>query len=131
MLLAVTAEASSPRVASLIAPALITTALAAAAWFALIAWRPTTTWHLAPALVAGAGAWVVAQYRTDAVTRWWIVATAALGLLVALGEVAVFQASGSLAGPALFGGTVVGESILMSTVGAASGVIAGFRRATP
>ncbi len=128
---AVTAEASSPRIATLIAPALLTTALAAGAWLALIAWRPTTTWHLAPALVAGAGAWVAAQYRTAAQTRWWIVAVAAFGLLAALGELAVFHATGRLEGPALLGLSGVAESSLTATVGAASGVIASFRRVTP
>lgn len=131
MLPAVTAEASSPRIATLIAPALLTTALAAGAWLALIAWRPTTTWHLAPALVAGAGAWVAAQYRTAAQTRWWIVAVAAFGLLAALGELAVFHATGRLEGPALLGLSGVAESSLTATVGAASGVIASFRRVTP
>ena len=126
-----TAKASSSRVASLMGPAFITTALAAAAWLELIAWRPTTTWHLAPALVAGAGAWVAAPYRAEAMTRWWIVAVAAVGLLAALGEIAVFHATGRLQGPALFGLSVVAESILMATVGAAFGVIASFRRATP
>jgi len=128
---AVTAEASSPRLASLIAPALLTTALAAAAWLALIAWRPTTTWRLAPTLVAGAGAWVAAQYRTEAQTRWSIVAVAAFGLLVAVGELAVLHATGPLEGPALFGLSGVAESILTAAVGAASGLIGSFRRVKP
>ncbi len=60
-----------------------------------------------------------------------VVASAAFGLLVALGEFAVFDAAGRLQGPTLFGESVVVESILIATFGAAFGVIASFRRAAP
>lgn len=37
------------------------TAAVALAWVLLAMWRPTTTWHLAPVLLAGAWPWVVGQ----------------------------------------------------------------------
>ena len=37
------------------------TLVAGLVWVALAAWRPTTTWHLAPMLLAAAAPWVVAQ----------------------------------------------------------------------
>lgn len=32
-------------------------------WVALVVWRPTTTWHLAPMLMAGSWPWLLAQAR--------------------------------------------------------------------
>jgi hypothetical protein len=37
------------------------TVAASLAWLALALWRPTTTWHLAPVLVAGGWPWLVGR----------------------------------------------------------------------
>lgn len=107
------------------------TVFAAGAWFALAAWHPTTTWHLAPALVAGAGAWVTAlgASRQEVQGRRLVGASAALGLVVALGELAALNALGWLEGPTLFGQNAVIESTLTAALGASSAVVASLRDA--
>lgn len=109
--------------------ALVSMALAAGAWLALVAWRPTTTWHLAPALVAGAGAWLAAHDRcgTAPHQKWWIGLIATMGLAVAWGEVEVFQGNGRLAGPALFGANVVVESMVTAALSSALAAYFGIR----
>ena len=111
------------------APPFAFTVFAAVAWFALAAWHPTTTWHLAPALVAGAGAWVMAlgASRQEVHGRRLVGASAALGLVVALGELAALNAMGRLEGPTLFGHDAVVEPAIAALVGAASAGVASLR----
>ncbi len=124
------ADTSGPNTAWWAVLPLTLTALAAGAWLVLALWKPTTTWHLAPALVGGAGAWVVASADTDKTShqRRRIGALAVLGLVVALVELAALHAYGRLEGPTLLGPNAVVESIVTATVGAASAVMASFRR---
>ncbi len=86
-----------------VAQALTWTIAAALGWAALAAWQPTTTWHLVPAIVAGAGPVLLlldagrVQHR-----RTWLIG-AAIGLATALLTMVVLSAVDLLGGPALFG----------------------------
>lgn len=108
---------------------MVATALAASAWFALVAWRPTTTWHLAPALVAGVGAWLVAYGRPESMVRpKEIGLLAASGLAVAWAEAVVFQAHGRLEGPVLMGENAGVESAAVAALASILVAIFGGRR---
>jgi len=108
----------------LVAPA-VATLLAMLAWFGLAAWRPDTTWHLAPALVAGVGAWIVREDSLAGIPARMraVVAMAVAALVLAVGELTILGALGWLQGPVLFGNSVVLESVLVAMAGAAAPVL--------
>lgn len=113
---------------------LVWTALVALAWLALAAWRPTTTWHLAPLLLAAAWAWVVAQDLVpgDRSARRALVRAGIGGLLAATAVTLGLAAAGRLEGPTYTGsGSVVTEALLLALAGAAIAVLVGLFRARP
>ncbi|CAN5544848.1 hypothetical protein BH10ACT10_BH10ACT10_00700 [soil metagenome] len=90
---------------------LIWAIVVAVVWSVLVAWRPTTTWHLAPLILAAAWPWVVG------------------GLAAALALVETFYATGRLDGPTWTGsGTPVVEALLLSGTGAAIATTVGLLR---
>lgn len=101
----------------------IVAALGCALLWGLLAVRtPTTTYHFAPLLVAGAaavaGRWLLrAPVRSLVALNW-----AAIGLVVALGATAVLAWRGLLAGPDITGGSAaVTETVLLTVLGAVLG----------
>lgn len=110
---------------------LIWTLVVAVAWSALVAWRPTTTWHLAPLILAAAWAWVVAQDTSsrDPSARRHIMLAGGGGLGAALTLTGVLSAAGRLDGPTWTGsGTPVVEALLLSLCGAAIATAMGLLR---
>jgi hypothetical protein len=73
----------------------------ALAWLALVAWRPDTTFRLAPALVTAAARWRAGV----ALRRGHAAACVAGGALVTLVATSVLAAAGRLRGPDLLGGS--------------------------
>ncbi|MDK3257366.1 hypothetical protein [Blastococcus capsensis] len=101
-------------------------------WVTLAAWRPTTTWHLAPALLAGVAPWVVAQDARAgdrrAVRR--VVGAAVTGLVVSVLVTWVLASAGLLRGPTIpgFADPLV-ESSILAGAGALLAAAFGVRRA--
>jgi hypothetical protein len=60
--------------------------------------------------------------------RGQLTAIAAVGLAVALGELAALDATGRLLGPSLLGGGAVAEQVAAAVLGAVAALIAGLRR---
>jgi glutaredoxin-like protein len=91
-------------------------------WGLLAVRTPTTTYHLAPLLVAGAAP-MAGRWRLRAPVRSRVaLAWAVLGLLVALAAAAVLALRGLLAGPDITGGNAaVAETVLLAVLGAALG----------
>lgn len=87
----------------------------AALWILLAAWRPTTTWHLAPAVVAAAPL-VSTSSGFPQLVR------VAGGLGLAVGVALALAASGAMRGPSLL---PVGGPLLESVVAAVSGTVVG------
>ena len=77
--------------------------LAAAAWFALAAARPTTTWHLAPLVIVWAPGWAVDDHRRPAMLT-------AMGAAVAAVAAFALHLLGWLQGPAVLGPTAINEA---------------------
>jgi uncharacterized protein (DUF427 family) len=105
-----------------LSPGLIWTLVVAVVWSALVVWRPTTTWHLAPLILASAWPWVIGQDSAsgDPSARSRIVLAGGAGLSAALALTGVLSASGRLDGPTWTGsGTPVIEALLLSVGGAA------------
>lgn len=101
---------------------LIWTTVVAVVWFVLVAWRPTTTWHLAPLILAAAWPWVVGQEASsgEASARRRILLAGGGGLGVAGALTAVLASTGRLDGPTWTGsGNTVAEALLLSVGGAA------------
>jgi hypothetical protein len=100
---------------------LVVTLLAAVGWFALAAANPTTSYHLAPAVVAAA--WPVAR-RLRAGRPLPIIAAALTALGGALAAVAVtllLSVRGALAGAILFGVPPLTEAFLSVALGFVAG----------
>ncbi len=112
-------------------PALWTLA-AGLVWVSLAAWRPTTTWHLGPALLAAAAPWVVAQDLRAGDRRALprLAAAAVAGLIVSLLAGGGLAATGLLRGPTLPGFTdPLTESVVFATAGTVFAALVGVRRA--
>lgn len=101
-------------------------------WVLLCMWRPTTTWHLAPTVLAAAWPWVAGQDVRSG-DRRAAVRIGGAGLAgVALVAAATFAlaAAGLLRGPVLGAfTTVVTESLVLGAAGAAAAVLIGLPRA--
>lgn len=97
-------------------------------WGVLAALRPTVTFHLAPAVVAGAYTFLRRSSSTGAAWRQAAL-DALIGAALAVAVVLLLSAVGWLRGPVLFGGGPVGEGVILAAVGALAGaVIAPARR---
>ena len=107
------------------------TLVVAVAWSVLVAWRPTTTWHLAPLILAAVWPWVVGQDSSsgDPAARRRILLAGGGGLGVALGLTGVLAASGRLDGPTWTGsGNPLTEALLLSVGGATIATTMGLLR---
>jgi len=114
-----------------LSPGLIYTLVVAVVWSVLVVWRPTTTWHLAPLILASAWPWVVGQDSAsgDHSARSRIMLAGGAGLSAALALTGVLSASGRLDGPTWTGsGTPVIEALLLSVGGAAIATTVGLLR---
>ena len=110
---------------------LIWTIVVSVVWSVLVAWRPTTTWHLAPLILAAAWPWVVGQDTSprDPSARRRILLAGGGGLAAALALAGTFSATGRLDGPTWTGsGTPVVEALLLSVTGAAVATTMGLLR---
>ena len=110
---------------------LIWTLVVAVVWSVLVAWRPTTTWHLAPLILAAAWPWVVGQDTSsrDPSARRRIMLAGGGGLGAALALTGVLSSAGRLDGPTWTGsGTPVVEALLLSAGGAAIATAMGLLR---
>lgn len=83
-------------------------------WVALATWRPTTTFHLAPLLVAG----VIPVGATSLKSNRSVALMAAAGIVLALVTTAALAFAGRLDGPSLLPS---GGAALESAVGALAG----------
>jgi len=116
---------------TILSPGLIWTLVVAVVWSVLVAWRPTTTWHLAPLILAAAWPWVVGQDTSprDPSARRRIMAAGSGGLGAALALTGVLSSAGRLDGPTWTGsGTTVVEALLLSVGGAAIATTMGLLR---
>lgn len=108
------------------------TATVAVLWVVLAVWRPTTTWHLAPALLAAAWAWVIGQDsragdRTGAVR---VAAAALAGFVVTVAVTLGLAAADLLRGPTLWDSAdVVAEALVLGAAAALLTALLGARRA--
>ncbi|AEA23518.1 glutaredoxin [Amycolatopsis echigonensis] len=113
-----TARAAGPWQAGL-----AVTLLAAAGWFALATANPTTSYHLAPAVVAAA--WPIA--RRLRAGRPLPIGAAALtafgGALIAVAVTLLLSARDALAGPILFGVPPLTEALLSVALGFVVGTV--------
>lgn len=103
----------------------------AVAWVVLVAWRPTTTWHLAPLLVAAAWPWVVGQdlRASDPTARRRVLVAGAEGLGAGIALTAMLALAGRLQGPTWTGaGTPVGEAVVLTGTGALIATLVGVAR---
>ncbi len=114
------------------APGLLWTAAIVVVWVLLAWWRPTTTWHLAPVLLAAAWPWMAGQdarggdRRAVARIAGAGVAAVAVTVLATLG----LSGAGLLRGPALGGfADVVTESLVLGALAGALAVVVGLPRA--
>ncbi len=123
------ASRSSP--SSVWTPVLWTLA-AGLVWVGLAVWRPTTTWHLAPMLLAAAAPWVLAQDLRAGDRRALprLAGAAVAGLIVAVLVSEALARTGFLLGPTLPGfPNPRTESLLLAGAGAVLAVLLGARRA--
>ncbi len=107
------------------------TLVVAVAWVVLVAWRPTTTWHLAPLLVAAAWPWVVGQdlRAGDPTARRRVLVAGAGGLGAGIALTAMLALAGRLQGPTWTGaGTPVGEAVVLTGTGALIATLVGVAR---
>ncbi len=107
---------------------LIWTLVVAVGWSVLVAWRPTTTWHLAPVILAAVWPWVVGQDTSsrDPSARRRILLAGSSGLGAALALTGVLASAGRLDGPTWTGsGNPVGEALLLSVGGATIATVMG------
>jgi uncharacterized protein (DUF427 family)/glutaredoxin len=124
---------AAPRSApSAVWTAVLWTGAAALGWIALAVWRPTTTWHLAPLLLAAAAPWVVGQDQPAGDRRGLrgLVAAALTGFLVAALLTGVLAATGLLRGPTMPGfSDSRTESLVLAAAGAVLAGLLGARTA--
>ena len=114
-----------------LSPGLIWTLVVAVVWSVLVAWRPTTTWHLAPLVLAAAWPWVVGQDSSsgDRSARSRIMLAGGAGLSAALALTGALSSSGRLDGPTWTGsGTPVVEALLLAVGGAVIATTVGLLR---
>jgi hypothetical protein len=97
------------------------TLLVAALWAVLAAWRPGTTYHFAPALVA----WAYPYLRLSRAPTRLRQALGAVGVGAAVAAVTAFtlHTVGWLTGPVLFGGSALGESLLVVGLAALAALV--------
>jgi glutaredoxin len=100
-------------------------------WAVLALWRPTTTWHLAPVLVAGAWPWLLSQagpsHERGRPARLLMVAVA--GFAAAGLATLLLSAVGLLRGPTLPGFTSVStEAVVLAGATMALAVLFGLLR---
>ena len=110
---------------------LLWTLVVAVVWSLLVAWRPTTTWHLAPLLMAAAWPWVVGQdlSTSDPTARRRVLTAGAGGLGAATALTAILALAGRLEGPTwTFGGAPVVEAFLLTGAGALAATLVGVMR---
>ncbi len=95
----------------------------AALWVLLALISSTTTYHLAPLIVAGVPVIVDSSEQAGSTARLVLLAT--LGVFLALAVTAVLSVSGSLDGPSLLpiGGAAL-ESVLFAIAGSLFGLVA-------
>lgn len=95
----------------------------AALWVLLALISSTTTYHLAPLIVAGVPVIVDSSEQAGSTARLILLAT--LGVFLALAVTAVLSVSGSLDGPSLLpiGGAAL-ESVLFAIAGSLFGLVA-------
>jgi uncharacterized protein (DUF427 family)/glutaredoxin len=108
------------------------TGAAAVGWIALAVWRPTTTWHLAPLLLAAAAPWVVGQDQRAGDRRGLprVAAAALAGVLVGVLLTVVLAAAGLLRGPTIPGfSDSRTESLVLAGAGAVLAGLVGVRTA--
>lgn len=114
------------------ATGLIWTVVVAVVWIALVAWRPTTTWHAAPLLMAAAWPWVAGQDLRPGRPggRREVVLTGAAGLALTVLLAAVLSRADRFRGPTLThaGHGVLAEAALLASAGAAAAVAWGLLR---
>lgn len=114
-------------------PGLLWSVVVAVAWAALVLWRPTTTWHLAPMILAAAWPWVVGQDTSpgDAAARRRIGLAGAGGLGIALATTGALSLTVGLDGPTWTGsGSPVVEAALLALTGGALATTVGVLRTT-
>ncbi len=107
------------------------TLVVAVVWILLVAWRPTTTWHLAPLLMAAAWPWVVGQdlSASDPTARRGVLIAGARGLVAGSALTAILAFAGRLEGPTWTGGgTPVVEAFLLAGAGALVATLVGVMR---
>ncbi len=110
---------------------LVWTLVVAVVWILLVAWRPTTTWHLAPLLMAAAWPWVVGQdlSASNSTARRGVLIAGAGGLAAASALTATLALAGRLDGPTWTGsGTAVVEAFLLAGAGALAATLVGVMR---
>ena len=110
---------------------LLWTLVVAVVWTLLVAWRPTTTWHLAPLILAATWPWVVGQDTPlgDLSARRRILLAGSGGLGAALALTGVLSVAGRLDGPTWTGsGTTAVEALFLSVGGAAIATTLGLMR---
>lgn len=95
----------------------------AGAWVLLAGRHPTTTYHLAPGLVAAAAPFSLRMGRNLPLPRPMAASAVAVGLVVAVGTAATLARSGNLAGPTVTGGNgALTESLIAALLGALLGL---------
>ncbi|SDY04591.1 Uncharacterized conserved protein, DUF427 family [Modestobacter sp. DSM 44400] len=108
------------------------TLAAAALWILVAAWRPTTTWHLAPVLIAAAAPWLVGQdlRAGDRRAGRRLAAAAVAGFLTAATITAGLARVGLLRGPTVLGPLHPwAESLVLAAAAAALAAAPGLARA--
>lgn len=126
-----TFRAVASRVRSSRSTGLVWTLVVAVMWILLVAWRPTTTWHLAPLLMAAAWPWVVGQdlSASDPTARRGVLIAGAGGLAAGSALTATLAFAGRLDGPTWTGaGTPVVEAFLLTGAGALVATLLGLMR---
>ena len=114
-----------------LSPGLLWTVALAVVWSLLVAWRPSTTWHLAPLVLAAAWPWVVGQDSSsgDLSARRRILMAGGAGLVAALALTGTLATVGRLDGPTWTGsGTPEAEALLLSVAGALLATTVGLLR---
>lgn len=105
------------------------TVATAALWVGLAVWRPGTTWHLGPVLVAAAAPWSVGQ-GVRAGGRRAVAGAAGVGFLAGSVVTAVLAGTGRLRGPVLLGSLRPwAEALVMAAMAAVLAAIPGVVRA--
>ncbi len=107
------------------------TLAAAVLWILVAAWRPTTTWHLAPVLIAAAAPWLVGQelHAGDRRAGRRLAAATIAGFLTAAIITAGLAGVDLLRGPTVFGPLRPwAESLVLAAAAAALAATPGLAR---